>query len=145
LRFFGIKEQKDEDCRRAVCNVVNDKIKVAISPVDISAAHRLPKPPTQQQKPTIVKFKDRTQRQDILKRRKVLKGTGISVSEDMTKENVKLVQEADGPVALKQFGLQTGRFQRKTKEATNIYWTYLMKLSSIEDEKIVFSGHKQLK
>jgi hypothetical protein len=49
------------------------RLNVRIAPADISAAHRLPKSEKQKFKPTIVHFKDRTQRMDVLKRRKILK------------------------------------------------------------------------
>lgn len=95
LRIFGKAESKDEDCKQVVCDLIKNSLKVKIVPSDISAAHRLPKSGKQKHPPIIIRLKDRSQRQEILKVRKLLKGSGISVSEDMTRENVQLVKDAE--------------------------------------------------
>jgi hypothetical protein len=68
LRFFGIREQNNENSKEEVCKVVDGRLNVRIAPADISAVHRLPKSEKQKFKPTIVRFKDRTQRMEVLGR-----------------------------------------------------------------------------
>jgi len=95
LRIFGLEEKTDENCREEISNLVKTKLKVKILPADISTAHRLPKTQKQKHKSMIVRFKDRTQRREILKVRKLLKGTGISIGEDITRDNMTLIQDAE--------------------------------------------------
>jgi hypothetical protein len=66
-----------------------------ITPADISATHRLPSKQPNKTKHIIVRLKDRTLRQDILSKQKELKGTGRSIAEDMTRENVHLLKDAE--------------------------------------------------
>jgi arginyl-tRNA synthetase len=94
LRMFGVKEKDDEDCKKVVCTVINKSLDVNIVPSDIAVAHRLPKSGKQKHRPIIVRLKDHSLRWDILKVRKKLKGTGISIAEDITRENFKLMMEA---------------------------------------------------
>jgi hypothetical protein len=81
IRIFGKEEKAKEDCKTVVCDFINKALGIVIIPADISAAHRLPKTGKQKYKPIIVRLKDSIQRQDILKNRKKLKGSGVSISE----------------------------------------------------------------
>lgn len=118
LRFFGIKEKAKEDCRREVCQVIANKLKVPTEVKDMSIAHRLPKPPRQEHKPIIAKFKDMTHRLDILKKRRALKGCGISIQEDMTTDNMNLVKEAERSRLFESVWFSNGRVRAKDKKGT---------------------------
>ena len=110
IRIFGLEESaSNEDCKQVVCNFINHSLKVNIQPSDISAAHRLPKSGKQTHKPMIVRLKDRSQRQAILQVRRKLKGSHKSIGEDMTKDNVKLVAEAEASKCFKSVWFYNGR------------------------------------
>ena len=93
-RMFGVKECEGEDCRAVVCAEIQGRLGVNIVPSDIVVAHRLPKTKKQKYRPIIVKFRDRELKWDILRVRKKLKGSGVSIAEDMTKENFDLMLRA---------------------------------------------------
>jgi hypothetical protein len=100
LRLRGLKGS--DDCRRAVVEFLNHKLKYNISEADIEAAHPLlSKKSTleensgnagtdQTARPTvIVRFINRKHRDDIIRIRKMLKGTEFSIAEDLTSLNVQ--------------------------------------------------------
>ena len=57
----------------------------------------------------IAKIKDRTQRQAVLKNRKRLKGSGISIAEDMTRDNLKLMQDAEASEVFQSVWFSNGK------------------------------------
>lgn len=109
LRIFGLPEEKGEDCKQAVCNLINETVKVKISPSDISAAHRLPQTGRQRVKPMIVRLKDRSQRFEILSNRTKLRKSGKSIAEDMTRENVILMKQAEESNCFKSVWFVNGK------------------------------------
>ena len=115
VRILGLPEKKTEDCREVVCALVSDKVKVQLEPKDVSIAHRLVKPEKQQHKPIIAKLKDRTQRLDILKKRKILKGSGITIMEDITKANLQLTRDAEDSGVFEAVWFWNGRVHALAK------------------------------
>lgn len=98
LRIRGITVARGENCRNSVTEFIRSKLHIHISPEDLEAAHPLPSKSSteltaatrQQQEPTvIVRFWRREQRDDILRNRRLLKGTPFTISEDLTSLNLK--------------------------------------------------------
>ena len=121
LRMFGVAENEGEDCRQVVCDVIARKLDVHILPSDIAVAHRLPKSRKQTHPPIIIRFKERQVRWDILKVRKKLKGSGISIAEDMTQDNFKLMMDAQESGCFTSVWFSNGRVKasdRKKKTHT---------------------------
>ena len=97
---------KDEDPIYTVLTFINDNLHVACDTDDIEAAHPLPpkSPPaassSSDSHPSgsfprcsfIVRFRRNKIRIDVLKERRNLKGTGISISEDLTSLNSQLLK-----------------------------------------------------
>lgn len=98
LRVFGIKEGSSEDCTEKCLAVFNDKVRVETKPDDIQVAHRVgnltgpdgekPRRP----RPIIVQFSSRRVRDKVLANRKTLAGSGVSIAEDLTVKNFKLLK-----------------------------------------------------
>ena len=116
VRLFGAEEKKDENCKQVVCNIITKKVKVKVSPDDISVAHRLPKSKKQEHRPIIAKFKDRDLRQQVIWARKALKGTGISIAEDMTHENMALMRRAEDSGLFDAVWFSNARVRAKDKK-----------------------------
>lgn len=90
VRFFGIPEppgEKETDCEQAVLKVIRESLGLNMNPSHIEASHRLGLKTGKGIRPIIVKFVSRKAAEDILKRRKLLKGTKVVVQEDLTKSN----------------------------------------------------------
>ena len=114
-RMFGVAENKGEDCRKLVCEILSKKVNVPIIPEDISVAHRVKKSKRQTHRPIIIRFKDRTQRFEILKQRKRLKNSGISIAEDITLDNLNLIREAENSGYFESVWFWNGKVCAKDK------------------------------
>jgi len=107
IRIRGFKLRHDEDCQTAVAAFINDKLQINITREDIDAAHILPTktdtsadavPPSSASSSTlesrqhatpaiIVRFKRRDVRDSVLRKRRLLKNSSISIVEDLSALN----------------------------------------------------------
>ena len=81
VRIFGMREEAGENCVSKVFDLVTAKQGRKLTDQDIEVAHRLPakvKP-----WPVIVQFRSRDIKLDVMKRRRVLKGSGIVIADDL--------------------------------------------------------------
>ncbi|XP_033727750.1 uncharacterized protein LOC117317072 [Pecten maximus] len=98
IRIVGLEDSNRnetvEDCVGKIVSFVKDKLKVAICKSDIDIAHRLG--PFQRGKPRsiICKFTHRRKKIEIIQGRKVLKGSGIYITEDLTRINQQRLKAA---------------------------------------------------
>ena len=91
LRIHGLNIQQDTNCCQAVREFVQSRLHVDLRDEDIDIAHVLPSRGGQPNRTpaVIVRFQRREKRDNVLRARRVLKGTQYSVSEDLTSLNVK--------------------------------------------------------
>ena len=96
LRIFGLHQSdQNEDSISIVNAFITDKLKITnIKKEEIAAAHRLGQYRQNTPPPMIVRFHTRDSRMTVLKSRKSLKGTPYVVTEDLTKQNVNLLNRA---------------------------------------------------
>lgn len=108
IRIRGLKLRHGEECQTAVAMFFNENLQVNINREDIEAAHILPTrsdnsaesvPPSsasassstqsrQRAPPTIiVRFKKRDVRDSVLRKRRLLKNSSVSIVEDLTTLN----------------------------------------------------------
>lgn len=102
LRVFGVPEpaaQEKEtisDCREKVAKIFQEKLGVDIGVKHIEVAHRVGSvafaKANDRVRPIIVRFLSREDRDTVILNRKKLKGLKISVGEDLTPANVKLLK-----------------------------------------------------
>ena len=80
LLIHGWTETKTEDTDEMVLDVINNKLNIEMSQISIDRSHRLGKRrgPGQKPRATIVKFTRYKYRHQVLSKKKLLKGTGIS-------------------------------------------------------------------
>jgi len=109
IRIKGLQVKADDDCRKVITNFVQTKLQVHIKEDDIEVAHTLPvrRVTTQSQSNTsnnasvsatanynstiIVRFRDIITRDKVIRQRKLLKSTKVTVIEDLTNLNVELM------------------------------------------------------
>ena len=97
LLVHGLKEDKDESTDDLVFKLFNEKLVVAVDISMIDRSHRLgpvrgennPKP-----RPVIVNFCSYRIRRAVFTTKRKLKGSGVSVTESLTKQRMKLLNEA---------------------------------------------------
>ena len=92
LRIHGLNIQPDTNCCHAVREFVQSRLHLDLRDEDIDIAHVLPSrgdQPSNRTPAVIVRFQRREKRDNVLRARRILKGTPYSVSEDLTSLNVK--------------------------------------------------------
>ena len=81
-----------DNCINEVMNFFNAKLSMNLNAPDVENAH--PLPVGKGSKPSIiVRLRSRKIRDEILSKRKDLKGSGVSIKEDFTKRNVQLMSQ----------------------------------------------------
>ena len=97
LRVYGLDEsvnESSEDCERKFIQCIGHFLGLRVYERDIDAIHRVGRRNRNGlPRCIIVKFTWRRIRDKILRSRSSLKGSGISIAEDLTKNNVKLLKE----------------------------------------------------
>lgn len=106
LRVFGVVEKKGENTDTLLIDIFKNKLNVDVSLSDIDRSHRVgatqePGPDGKiKHRPIIVKFVSYRVRRLVFDNKKKLKGSSISVREDLTSHRTKLLQSvmsAHGP------------------------------------------------
>ena len=125
LRFFGVKENAGENVFATIVDLVKNKLNVTdFSMMEIDAAHRLGVQDSKQQNPKpraiIVRFVRRTMRDKIIKNRKLLAKTRMSITEDLTKQNAQLMYAAKNHDAVESVWSSEGRIMICVKGSKKI-------------------------
>lgn len=99
LRIFGVAETDDENTDAIVCRIANHNLGVELRCDDIDRSHRVGRRTPPHQGPSkpraiIVKMTSYRHRQRLITNRKKLKGTGLSICEDLTDSNRSLLHQA---------------------------------------------------
>ena len=93
LRIFGVPEKEKEDTDQIVCDIVSSKLGIPITRNDIDRSHRTGKhtrDTRSKHRSIIAKFCTYRKRTEIIRSRKKLKGSGITIQEDLTHQNAEL-------------------------------------------------------
>ena len=83
-----------DNCQDLMIRIAKESLGIDLSPNDVVAAHRVGKVKNNLQ-PVIVKFQSRKVRDKVIMKRKLLKGSAVSIHEDLTKLNVSLLNRLD--------------------------------------------------
>ena len=115
LLIFGVSRDSgsmpETQLGKKVIDLINTNIPgVNIAETDISVVHRIGRPPVSpapsggisKPQPVVVRFTRRSMRNNILLRRKELKGKSISISEQLTSDRAKLLKKASDLVTSKR-------------------------------------------
>lgn len=98
IRIHGLPESIDENIHGKVINVFKEKLKVSVAQEDLENCFRIGR--NQNGKRTVlVTFSQQNMKLKILQNRKALKGTGITIAEDMTLAKYTLLK-----MAMEKFG-----------------------------------------
>ncbi|XP_060066481.1 uncharacterized protein LOC132546780 [Ylistrum balloti] len=89
----GVRESV-EDCVQTIVGFVRDTLKVPLQERDIDIAHRLGKYNGTNPRNVIVKFTHRRKKHEIIRARKILKGSKFVIYEDLTSLNQQRLKEA---------------------------------------------------
>ncbi len=83
IRVFGVKQEDKENTTTLVLEIIKEKLKVELRPQDIDASHRVGKQQEDKPRGIIVRFVRRIHKEQVIGARRLLKGSGITVTEDL--------------------------------------------------------------
>lgn len=92
LRIFGVKEEVGEDTDKIAIDVA-EKIGVKLELADIDRSHRVGIRREDKARPVIIKFTSYRKRSEVFRNKRLLKQTGVTVREDLTKIRHKLLMD----------------------------------------------------
>lgn len=95
LRIFGVEEQEAEDTDKLVMEV-GKRIGVDVNVMDIDRSHRIGRRDVgnDRPRPIIVKFVSYRKRSEVFKNKRLLKKTGVTIREDLTRIRHNILKEA---------------------------------------------------
>ncbi|KAF5282232.1 hypothetical protein FQR65_LT14400 [Abscondita terminalis] len=96
IRIFGLKEDRNENVDQAVISLFNDKLGVQLSVDNIDRCHRLGvvQPGVKKPRAVIVQFTSYRYRAKVFKEKKKLKGSGITIREELTRARLELLNKS---------------------------------------------------
>ncbi|XP_054266933.1 protein unc-13 homolog C-like [Macrosteles quadrilineatus] len=115
IRIFGVKETKDEITDEIVVKLCREKLGVELSKDAISRSHRVGKLQTpgddgrERHRPIIVRFSTYRARRTVFDVKKRLKGTGVTIKEDLTHLRQQLYKQAVARFGVGNVWTQDGR------------------------------------
>lgn len=126
LRVFGVAEDEAEDTDNQLIQIVQEKLGIEVCKADIDRSHRVGRKVSGATKPRpiIVKFVSYRKRAEIFREKRKLAKTGLTIREDLTRERLKLLNNAISHFGLQNVWTQDGRVIIKTptgkKTVTNM-------------------------
>ena len=99
LLFHGVKEESSEDTDNIVTEICAEKLRLDVGKSMIDRSHRIrPKKKDQKPRPIIIKFCSYRDRSKVFYNKKMLKGSGLTITESLTKTPIDLLNEVQGIV-----------------------------------------------
>ena len=94
LLFHGVKEESSEDTDNIVTGICAEKLCLEVDKSMIDRSHRIgPKKKDQKPRPIIVKFCSYRDRSKVFYNKKMLKCSGVTITESLTKTQMDLLNE----------------------------------------------------
>lgn len=115
IRIFGVKETAGEDTDKIVAELCQDKLGIQLPPDAISRSHRVGKRQEpgadgrERHRPIIVRFVSYRARRTVFQSKKKLKGTGVTIREDLTRLRQTVYKQAVAQFGTKNVWTHDGR------------------------------------
>lgn len=93
LLLHGVKESSNEDIYKNIIDLLRDNIGIEISKCELVNCYRLGKKQPDKNRPIVIEFLQKWQRDHIFFKKKQLKGKNVLISEVLTKYRYKIFQE----------------------------------------------------
>lgn len=92
LRIFNVNEQTEEELNKTIIKLCKDKLKLTIKDHEIENCYRTGLIKPNINRPIFLKLNSYNTKQSIIQNRKLLKGSKVSIVEDLTKEKLDLLK-----------------------------------------------------
>lgn len=108
LRLFGVQEVKQENCEiKVLTEVIQGKLGIRLPEYAIERAHRIGKSGNKR-RPIVIKFANYKFRNMVFTHKKLLKGTGIVIKEDLCSERLEVLKEATNKFGIEKVWTRDG-------------------------------------
>lgn len=120
VRIQGIAVENGENVRDKMLSLFNNKLKLNIQNDNLKKCHRVPdKNPSNKHPAVLVRFATDTARLSVLKNKKLLKNSGISIKEDLTKTRLLLLNRAIREFSFKNAWVLNGNIYVKFNDTVH--------------------------
>ena len=100
LRIFGLDVSKEKDCVGKAATYLRDALSILLDPSDVEVAHVVPShkkikstgSAPDRKTVILIRFRSKASRELVMKHRRKLKNTGISISDDLTAWNMEILR-----------------------------------------------------
>ena len=122
IRIYGIPENRNENCRDIVCDIIQKELGLDIQPKDINKIHRLERRnrDTNKPRPIILRFFSHGHKRACIENRKKLKHSGIVIVEDLTHTNHLTLNRAQNNECVENTWSTEGKLYVKLKDGTRL-------------------------
>lgn len=94
LWIFKLQEKDSEETKTEVITLLNNKMNLNLSSDDIDVCHRIGKRDPGKTRGIFLQFSTFKMKRNIHNQKKLLKGTGVVIKEDLTKKRLLVLNEA---------------------------------------------------
>lgn len=115
IRLMGLKVTKNENIVEKVTEIIKNKMKVDMNSHDVVAAYRVGRNTNDRPRHVVITFQDNKLRSIIFNKKKMLKGTGYVMKEDLTTYRLKIVNETSEKYGFKNVWTSNGNIFAKTE------------------------------
>lgn len=114
IRLFGIREDKNENLLKRTNELFNNKLKIPLNENDILSIYRVGQKINDKPRHVLVVFRDDKIKNTIYNKKKLLKGSGVVMKEDLTGERLEIVKLASEKFGFKNVWTVNGTVFAKT-------------------------------
>lgn len=116
VRIFNFKEEKDENIKQEVIDLFNNKMQMQLTANNIEVCHRIGKTKEGKPRSIFLKLTDFQTKNNIFRKKKLLKGTGVVIKEDLTPVRLGIVNSAIAKTSLRDVWTENGKIIIKIKD-----------------------------
>lgn len=122
LRIFNYPDTTKESTISSLVSFLNSKMNIDLKESDVQECHRIGKPNDKNRRVIFLRLRELQTKHKIYQNKKLLKGTGLVVREDLSSTRRKLMEEAIKRTNIKSVWSQNGIiFVRKNKDFKPIF------------------------
>ncbi|CAG9823863.1 unnamed protein product [Phaedon cochleariae] len=123
LRIFSFKENQQENTREEVIKLLNSKMALNLTTRDIELCYRVGKRIDNKNRGIFLKLKSYETKEGIYSKKKLLKGTGVAIREDLTSVRVEVLNTCIEKFGLKNVWTGNGKIYLNTDNRVTIIKT----------------------
>ncbi|KAK9892931.1 hypothetical protein WA026_022801 [Henosepilachna vigintioctopunctata] len=115
LRLYGLREETDENLSKRVQETLSKVMKIGEIPIENCYRMKIRSNNDQKPRPLVIQFTSIKTRNEVFYRKKLLKGSALVITEELTKSNYELLQLGKVKFGMKDAWSREGKIFVKLK------------------------------